>query len=229
MIKYHTELIQGSDEWFAARCGLLTAGSMKLILTPSLKQASNDKERSHVYEMAAQRITQFVELSYINDDMLRGQEDEVSARILYAERYAPVEDMGLITNNKWGFTLAYSPDGMVGDNGLIEVKSRRQKFQVETLVRAVPGQSVPDDYILQIQTGLLVSERDWCDFISYSGGMPMCVIRVFPDEKMQDAILEAAGAFEARVQAVIRKYQDTLNSDARLVPTERRVEQEIML
>lgn len=229
MIKYHTELIQGSDEWFAARCGLLTAGSMKLILTPSLKQASNDKERSHVYEMAAQRITQFVEASYINDDMLRGQEDEVSARILYAERYAPVEDMGLITNNKWGFTLAYSPDGMVGDNGLIEVKSRRQKFQVETLVRAVPGQSVPNDYILQIQTGLLVSERDWCDFISYSGGMPMCVIRVFPDEKMQDAILEAAGAFEARVQAVIRKYQDTLNSDARLVPTERRVEQEIML
>jgi len=229
MIKYHTELIQGSDEWFAARCGLLTAGSMKLILTPSLKQASNDKERSHVYEMAAQRITQFVEPSYINDDMLRGQEDEVSARILYAERYAPVEDMGLITNNKWGFTLAYSPDGMVGDDGLIEVKSRRQKFQVETLVRAVPGQSVPDDYILQIQTGLLVSERDWCDFISYSGGMPMCVIRVFPDQKMQDAILEAAGAFEARVQAVIRKYQDTLNSDARLVPTERRVEQEIML
>lgn len=229
MIKYHTELIQGSDEWFAARCGLLTAGSMKLILTPSLKQASNDKERSHVYEMAAQRITQFVEPSYINDDMLRGQEDEVSARIFYAERYAPVEDMGLITNNKWGFTLAYSPDGMVGDDGLIEVKSRRQKFQVETLVRAVPGQSVPDDYILQIQTGLLVSERDWCDFISYSGGMPMCVIRVFPDQKMQDAILEAAGAFEARVQAVIRKYQDTLNSDARLVPTERRVEQEIML
>lgn len=229
MIKYYPDLIQGSDEWLAARCGLLTAGSMKLILTPSLKIASNDKERSHVYEIAAQRINQFVEPSYINDDMLRGQEDEVSARILYSERFAPVSDMGMITNNKWGFTIGYSPDGMVGDDGLIEVKSRRQKFQVETLVRAVPDQAVPDDYLLQIQTGLLVSERDWCDFISYSGGMPMCVIRVFPDQKVQDAILEAAGAFEARVQAVIRKYQDTLNTDARLVPTERRIEQEIVL
>ena len=229
MIKYYPDLIQGSDEWLAARCGLLTAGSMKLILTPSLKIASNDKERSHVYEIAAQRINQFVEPSYINDDMLRGQEDEVSARILYSERFAPVSDMGMITNNKWGFTIGYSPDGMVGDDGLIEVKSRRQKFQVETLVRAVPDQAVPDDYLLQIQTGLLVSERDWCDFISYCGGMPMCVIRVFPDQKVQDAILEAAGAFEARVQAVIRKYQDTLNTDARLVPTERRIEQEIVL
>lgn len=229
MIKYYPELIQGSDEWLAARCGLLTASAIKTLLTPTLKLASNDKERAHIYEIAAQRINQFVEPSYINDDMLRGQEDEVSARILYAERFALVEDMGLIVNDKWGFPIGYSPDGLVGADGLIEVKSRRQKFQVETLVKSVPDQTIPDDYILQIQTGLLVSERDWCDFISYSGGMPMCVIRVFPDQKMQDAILEAAGAFEARVQAVIRKYQDTLNSDARLVPTERRIEQEIVL
>ena len=119
-IKYHTDLIQGSDEWLQARCGLLTASEMKLIVTPTLKIANNDKERSHLYELLAQRITQYVEPHYISDDMLRGHEDEVDARILYNDNYAPVTDMGFITNSKWGFTIGYSPDGLVGDDGLIE-------------------------------------------------------------------------------------------------------------
>ena len=79
-ITYHRDLIQGSDEWLAARCGLLTASEMKLILTPTLKIAANDKTRAHVYEIAAQRITRYVEPTYIGDDMLRGQEDEIIAR-----------------------------------------------------------------------------------------------------------------------------------------------------
>ena len=63
MIKYHDDLIQGSDEWHAARCGLLTASEVKLILTPTLKIANNDKTRAHVYEIAAQRITGYTEPS----------------------------------------------------------------------------------------------------------------------------------------------------------------------
>src|ERR1017187_4399126 len=104
-IKYHPDLIQGSEEWHAARCGLLTASQMKLIITPTLKIASNDKERSHLYELLAQRTTRYVEPSYISDDMLRGQEDEVYARALYSDKYAPIEDMGFITNDRWGFTI----------------------------------------------------------------------------------------------------------------------------
>ena len=119
-IVYHHDLEQGSDEWLAARCGILTASEMKLIVSPTLKPASNDKERAHLYELLAQRITGHVEPHYVTDDMLRGHEDEVEARILYAERYAPVESAGFITNGKWGFTLGYSPDGLVGDDGLIE-------------------------------------------------------------------------------------------------------------
>lgn len=227
-IRHHYDMIQGSDEWAAARCGLLTASEMKLILTPSLKPASNDKERSHLYELLAQRITGYVEPHYINDDMLRGQEDEVEARIVYAEHYAPVQDVGFITNDRWGFTLGYSPDGLVGDGGLIECKSRRQKFQVETVIGAAEG-VIPVEFMLQVQTGLLVSERKWLDFVSYSGGLPMVTVRVWPIPKVQDAILIAAADFERRLAVALERYRTALGSNFRLIPTERRVEQEMFV
>jgi hypothetical protein len=118
-IRHFPNLIQGSEEWLAERCGLLTASEMKLILTPTLKIAANDKERAHLYELLAQRITGYVEPHYVSDDMLRGQLDEVEARNIYAKNYAPVTDIGFITNNKWGFTIGYSPDGLIGDDGLL--------------------------------------------------------------------------------------------------------------
>lgn len=228
-IKYYPDLIQGSDEWHAARCGLLTASEVKLILTPTLKPANNDKTRAHVYELAAQRITNFVEASYISDDMLRGYDDEILARKLYAENYAPVADMGFITNDKWGFTLGCSPDGLVGDDGVLECKSRRQKFQVETIAESILGLVAPEEYMLQIQTILLVSERKWVDFISYSGGLPMATIRVGPYEKYQAAIIEAAARTEERISGVVAKYKAALASKMRLIPTERRVEQEMYI
>ena len=81
MIKYFPELIQGGDEWLAARCGLLTASEMKLIISPEkLEPADNDKTRAHVWELLAQRITRYVEPKYVGSDMLRGQADEVEAR-----------------------------------------------------------------------------------------------------------------------------------------------------
>jgi predicted phage-related endonuclease len=198
---------------------------MKLIVTPTLKAASNDKERAHLYELLAQRITRYVEPTYISDDMLRGREDEVEARILYDRHYGRVIDVGFITNDRWGFTLGYSPDGLVGDDGLIECKSRRQKYQVETII----GGIMPLDYALQVQTGLMVSERKWCDFISYSGGLPMATIRVFPDASIQDAIIEASAAFEARLAERMAQYEAAQSSGLRLLPTTRRVEVEITI
>lgn len=224
-ITYHPDLIQGTEAWLAARCGVLTASEIKLIITPTLKSASNEKERAHVWELAAQRLTQYVEPSYIGDDMLRGMEDEIEARGLYHQTFAPVTEMGFITNDRWGFTIGASPDGLVGDDGQIECKSRRQKFQLETIAT----RAMPDDYWIQVQTALLVSERAWCDFISYSGGLPMIVLRVFPDEKTQAAIVDAAAKFEERVALRIAEYRDTLASDTRLIPTERRIEMEMHL
>lgn len=94
-ITYHYNIVQGSDDWLAMRCGLLTASEMKLILTPTLKIASNDKERAHTYELLAQRITGYVEPHYISDDMLRGQEDQFLAAASYSREYAPVQTSGL--------------------------------------------------------------------------------------------------------------------------------------
>lgn len=228
-ITYHHDLIQGSDEWLAARCGLLTASEMKLILTPTLKVANNEKTRAHVWEIAAQRITNFVEPQYISDAMLRGHEDEILARALYTERYAPVDEVGFVTNAKWGFKLGCSPDGMVGTDGMIECKSRCQKYQVQTIVEEWAGAaSVPEEYLLQIQTGLLVTGRKWCDFISYSGGLPMAVIRVEPDQVMQDAIIEAATKFEARICEAITDFHVAIRARG-YHPTERRIEEQMVI
>lgn len=202
-INYFTDLIQGSDDWLQARIGLLTASEMKLIITPAkLQYAVNDKSRAHVNEIAAQRITNFCEPSYIGDDMMRGQFDEVEAKIIYNKKYAQTTDCGFITSSRYGFTIGYSPDALVGEDGLIECKSRRQKYQVETIVAG----DVPAEYMLQLQTGLIVTEREWIDFISFSGGMPMFVKRIYPDATIQSAILSAAAAFEEHVAAVIEKY-----------------------
>lgn len=166
-VTIHNDLIQGSDEWHKARCGLITASEVKLLLTPTLKQANNDKSRSHLWELAAQRITQYVEPSYVGDDMLRGIEDEYYARQLYTKEIAPVVECGFVTNDTFGFTIGCSPDGLVGDDGLIECKSRRQKYQIQTIVENWRDDVTPDDYILQIQTALLVTDRKWCDLVSY--------------------------------------------------------------
>ena len=222
VITYHRDLIQGSDEWLAARCGLLTASEMKRIITPKLAVASNDAERAHLFEMLAQRITQHVEPAYISDDMLRGQEDEIDARALYAQHYAPVQTCGFMVRDFGGVRIGYSPDGLVGDDGLIECKSRRQRFQVETICQ----HEMPADYRIQVQTGLLVSGRQWCDFVSYSGGLPMAVVRVEADAEVQNAILAAAEAFEERLAMRLAQFRQAI-AEHRMIPTERRVQQEL--
>ena len=219
-ITYHNDLIQGSDEWHAARCGLLTASEVKLILTPTLKIAANDKTRAHVWELLAQRLTRYTEPSYIGDAMLRGRRDEILARDLYSQHYAPVTEAGFITNDRWGFTLGYSPDGLVGDDGMIECKSRAQKFQIQTIAE----NEVPAEFMLQLQTGLLVTKRAWVDFISYSGGLPMFVKRVLPDMEIQGAIIDAATAFEVTLADKMHAYYAGLGGMPVFIETERHVD-----
>lgn len=226
-IRYYPDLEQGSLAWLRARCGLLTASEMKLILTPTLKIASNEKERIHLYSLLAQRITGRVDEAYLSDDMLRGQEEEIEARILYAKAYAPVTDMGFITNDGFGFTLGYSPDGMIGEEGLIECKSRVQKYQIRTIVESVSKDAIDEDFMLQVQTGLIVTERKWCDLVSYSGGLPMATVRVFPEPEIQRAILGAAAAFEAKLAKKRAIYDEVTASEARLIPTVRKVYEDI--
>ena len=227
MIIYYKEMIQGSEAWHSIRCGLPTASEMKLLVTPTLKVAANEKERAHMWELLAQRLTKHVEPRYISDDMLRGQEDEIEAVALYAKTYEPVERVGFITNDRWGFTIGYSPDALVGADGLVECKSRGQKYQIQTIVDYVSADKIDPDFMIQVQTGLMVSERKWCDLISFCGGLPMATVRVYPDEKIQSAILEAVTAFEERLAIAMRKYGEVVSSSKRLIPTIRRITEEI--
>lgn len=204
------DVTQGSDEWFALRCGMLTASEIKLILTPRLQMAANDKERAHLFELLAQRITRHVEPSFVSEDMLRGYDDEDSARTLYQQHFAPVRQVGFISSRRYGVPLGYSPDGVVGSDGLIEIKSRKQRLHVQTVVQDVSRGAAPAEHLLQVQAGLLVSERAWCDFISYSDGLPMTVVRVFPDPEVHGAIVAAAQAFEARLLERWAEYNATL-------------------
>lgn len=221
----HQNVEQGSDEWLALRCGRITASEVKLLLSPkTLKIADNDKSKAHVDELLAQRLTQYVEPHYVSDDMLRGQEEEIIAREIYHKTFAPVSEVGFMTRDDWAFTIGYSPDGLVGDDGLIEIKSRRQKYHVQT----VASGEVPEEYRLQIQTGLLVSGRSWLDFISICGGLHMVVIRVKPDPEMQAAILKAAATCEKQINEKLQAYRKNLAIMPH-IPVERRVDEEIVI
>lgn len=226
-VQYFPDLVQGTDEWFQARCGILTASQMCEIITEkTLKYADNKGSRGLMYTLMAQRLTKHVEPEFESYDMLRGSFEEVEAKTIYNANFAPVQSMGFIKNVIQGVTIGYSPDGLVGDDGLIECKSKLHKLQLPVIL----DNAMPDEFSIQVQTGLLVSERKWCDFISYSGGMPMFVKRVLPDPKVHDALIVCALEFEARMAALMDKYhQIVADPERRLIPTERKVFDEIQI
>jgi hypothetical protein len=199
----YEDLEQGSAEWLAARAGIVTASVVgQLITAKTVKPAANDYSRALTATLVAERITGHVEPIHESTDMLRGTLDEPFARDIYSEHYAPATEVGFMVRDDWGFKLGYSPDGLVGDDGLIEIKSRRQKKQLSTIL----ADEVPLENLAQIQCGLLVSGREWLDYVSYCGGMPLYVTRVLPDEKWQKAIIEAATIFEENAAQMLEQY-----------------------
>jgi hypothetical protein len=217
------DLIQGTDEWHDQRRGIVTASVVgQLVTAKTIKPASNDYSRALTAQLVAERITGVTDPVYVNDDMLRGHEDEPRARDLYSEHYAPARESGFMVRDDWGFRIGYSPDGLVGDDGLIEVKSRRQKKHLQTILSdEVPAENMP-----QLQCGLLVSGREWIDYISYCGGMPLYVKRVTPDPRWFDAIAAAVSTFEDTAAEWVAAYQSATEG---LAATERAVEMEMFL
>lgn len=218
-VKLHN-VEQGTDEWLALRCGILTASNVSEIVTPTLKLAKDDKTRALVNKIAVQRITGIPEEGFTTDKMLRGHIDEEVARNIYAQKYAPVAEVGFITNDRFP-NFGYSPDGLVGSDGLIEVKSRDPHLHMASITARERGDGIPKEYMAQIQAGLLLSGRAWCDFISFSHGLPMMVHRVYPDNDYTFAIIEAAKAFEADVQEIIETFHSATVDPATYTPTER--------
>jgi len=246
---YNT-LGQGTDEWFQARCGLVTASVMHNLVTsrqptaiettcpecnadpsnpctgkrnpgplktlhPARAAAARELDRvitadtstetaiSLALTLAAQRITNYVEPAQTSRAMERGQLDEPYARDSYSEHHGPVTQLDFMIRDFDSFKIGYSPDGLVGENGLIEIKSRDQKIQLKTVLA---GQ-VPAENIAQLQTGLLVSGRPWIDYTSYSGGMKLWVKRVYPDLNWHAAILLAVAQIEKTIAEMIDRYQ----------------------
>lgn len=217
------DLEQRSESWYEQRRGMVTASVVgQLITAKTLKPANNDYSRGLTALLVAERITGHTEPTFISNDMFRGIDDEPRARDKYAEHYAPVSEVGFMVRDDWGFSIGYSPDGLVGDDGLIEVKAPRPKTHLQTILAGdVPAQHMP-----QLQCGLLVSGRKWIDYLSYSGGMPMWPKRVFPDPKWHAAIVAAVAQFEAVAEGMTANYRLTTEG---LPMTERVVEMEMSL
>lgn len=197
------EFVQGSEAWLEARRGIVTASVVGQLVTPTLKVANNDTSRGLLLTLAAERITGNVEETYVTRDMERGTLDEPYARDYYTEHYAPVTEVGFI-RYEWGtYTLGYSPDGLVGDNGLIEIKSRRQKKHLQTIL----ADEVPRENLAQIQAGLLVTGREWCDYISFCSGMPLYAKRVYRLDPWQDVITKAVMDAEIAIQKHVKTFE----------------------
>jgi putative phage-type endonuclease len=197
------DLEQGTDEWHDARRGIVTASVVGKLLTPTLKVASNDTSRGLTEALIAERITGWTEDTPMTSDMFRGVFAEPHARDLYSRHYAPATELGFMLREEDGWRLGYSPDGLVGDDGLIEVKAPRAKTHLRTIL----ADEVPAFYMPQLQAGLLVSGRTWIDFVSYVGGMPLYVKRVYRDPDWFDAIEAACIAFEATAAKTVADYE----------------------
>jgi YqaJ-like viral recombinase domain len=209
------QLEQGSDEWMDARRGLLTASSIgQLITTKTIKPANNDYSRGLTLTLVAERITGITEPVYITADMERGNIDEGIARDHYSEHVAPVIECGFMILECDGTKLGYSPDGLVSDDGLVEFKSRKSKTQIATVL----ADEIPPANLAQCMAGLYVSGRDWIDYVSWCGGLPMYRKRVHPDQQWFDVIAEVVTTFEQNAADMINRYT---TATAGLPPTER--------
>jgi len=216
------DLVQGSDEWLEQRRGMVTASVIGKLLTPTGRVASNDYSRALTAQLVAERITGYVDAQHVTDDMLRGHEEEPRARDLYSERYAPARESGFLIRDEGTWRLGYSPDGLVGDDGLIEVKAPRAKKHLTTILSG----EVPPEHMPQLQAGLFVSGREWIDFLSFYGGMPMWRKRVYPDPQWFEAIEAAVTAFEANAARMVAEYEAATQG---LPPTERLIEQDMVI
>ena len=201
----YCDLEQRSDEWYRVRCGIVTASVVGRLVTPkTVEVASNDESRGLTALLAAERVTGHVDPTYVNADMWRGIEDEPRARDAYSEHYGVnVVECGFMLREEADWKLGYSPDGLVGADGLIEVKCPRAKTHLATIV----GGEVPAYHMAQLQAGLLVTGRDWIDYVSFCGGMPLWTTRVLPDPQWREAITEAVTQFEVTVEEMVAAYR----------------------
>jgi putative phage-type endonuclease len=218
----YPDVTQGTEEWHDQRRGMVTASAVGKLLTPTRKVADNDTSRALTALLVAERITGWTEDTAMTPDMWRGVECEPIARDLYSKHYAEAREIGFMVRDDWGFSIGYSPDGLVDNsNGLIEIKSPRAKTHLRTILT----DEVPDYYMPQLQAGLLVSGRKWIDYVSFCGGMPLYRKRVEADPEWFRAIVAAVAQFETTAAEMVAAYE----SKTKDMPATERASLEIVI
>ncbi|NCD17904.1 MAG: hypothetical protein EOL91_11480 [Actinobacteria bacterium] len=191
---------QGSDEWFAVRCGVPTASNFEKIITT--KGEPSKQALKYMYQLAGESVTGVKEETYQNSAMLRGVEMEAEARSFYElVNDVSVEQVGFCLHDD-GFGC--SPDGLVGTDGLIEIKCPSLAVSVGYLLDG----GLPTDYFQQVQGQLLVTGRKWCDFISYYPGLKPLIIRVEPDKEFIEKLHNELKTFCKNLNQTITKLKD---------------------
>lgn len=198
----NANLIQGSDEWLAVRIGRITASRMA-DLSAKTKSGWGASRANYAAELLCERLTGCAAQRFTNAAMVHGVEQEPFARQAYAERHGvDVYEVGFIAHPEIERAGA-SPDGYVGDGGLVEFKCPNTATHIDTLLRGV----VPDRYVLQMQFQMACAGRDWCDFVSFDPRCPehlrLFVKRVPRDGSLILTLEHETAAFDAEIEAQI--------------------------
>ena len=158
---------QRSDEWFAARLGKVTASRVADVIAKTKTGPSASRE-NYATQLVLERLTNKQADSYTNAAMQWGTETEPMARQAYElKRGLFVNETGFVDHPTIEMSGA-SPDGLVGTDGLIEVKCPNSATHMETMLT----QKVPPKYIPQMMWQMACTGRNWCDFVSYDPRFP---------------------------------------------------------
>ncbi len=161
------EIIQGSDEWKQLRLGKVTASRVADVVART-KTGYGASRANYMAQLIAERLTDTPAESYTNAAMQHGVDTEPEARAAY-EFYqgVTVQQVAFVPHPQIDQAGA-SPDGLVGEDGLVEIKCPNTATHLETLL----GQAVPAKYETQMQFQMACTGRQWCDFVSYDPRMP---------------------------------------------------------
>lgn len=190
---------QRSEQWYAVRCGVPSASNFDKIITT--KGEPSKQAMKYLYQLAGEKISGKQEEQYTNNAMLRGCEMEAEARQMYQiVNDSIVEEVGFcITEGSYSFGC--SPDGLVGQDGIIEIKCPQMATHVGYLLDG----GLPTDYFQQVQGQLLVTGRKWCDFVSYYPGIKPLIVRVNRDEKFIKLLESELQLFCKKLDEVVTK------------------------
>lgn len=197
------EIIQGSAEWHAIRLGKVTASRVSDVIART-KSGPSASRANYAAQLIAERLTGTVGESYSNAAMQWGTEMEPEARTAYEFIHnAAVTEIGFVAHPSIDMAGA-SPDGMVGDGGLVEIKCPNTATHIETLI----GKTVPGKYVTQMQWQMACTGRQFCDFVSYDPRLPesmrLFVQRVARDDATIRGLEEEVTGFLFEVDAAVR-------------------------